>query len=185
MGFMVIDNKTGKPTEIDNIMKEEWTDQMAFQDCNFALVDDGDLILIDQSGNYICCPPERFSVKAYEQKKHLTKVDSYTERIEGFQIRKPSFFGDPPKNIPVMFDVVKWQTCEPRKVYSITEGKEILSSEFCFVVGRLVWEKEEDAFRFESIGLRWLESKPSEAVVAMIMGFAGEMRKRLKRRRNR
>lgn len=56
-------------------------------------------------------------------------------------------------------------------------GKPKKIDEYCFVVAELVWDEHEGDFEFASVGLRWLEEKPSERVVDMILEFAENRRK--------
>lgn len=35
-------------------------------------------------------------------------MKEYTERVEGYQIRDVLYFGKPPENAPIRFDIVKW-----------------------------------------------------------------------------
>ncbi len=96
---------------------------------------------------------------------------NYTERIDGFQIRDVVYIGLPPPNTPPQFDIVKWESCEPREVYDF-HGKKKMMSEYCYSVATLKWNTEEKSFSFQSVGLRWLEIKPSDAVKKMVMDFA-------------
>lgn len=114
-------------------------------------------------------------------------MKEYTERIEGFQIRDVVYFGKPPVNAPIRFDIVKWF---PEKnpyigtVYYSTENgwgsKVEMITEHCCSVGVLEWDSHEPQFVFRSVGLRWLEEKPSEAVINMILKFCEEKEKELK-----
>ena len=113
-------------------------------------------------------------------------MKEYTERIEGFQIRDISYFGKPPEDAPIRFDIVKWY---PEKnpyigtVYYSTENgwgsREEMITEHCYSVGFLEWDSHEPQFVFRSVGLRWLEEKPSEAVINMILKFCEEKEKEL------
>ena len=113
-------------------------------------------------------------------------MTEYTERVEGFQIRDVSYFGKPPIDAPIRFDVVKWF---PEKkpyigtVYRSTPigwtSTEELITEHCYSVGILEWNSHEPCFEFRSIGLRWLEEKPSEAVIDMILKFCEEKGKEI------
>lgn len=107
----------------------------------------------------------------------------YTERVNGFQITDPTYLGRPPKDTPIRYDIVKWvKYPEPVKAVVIEEGKskgiqEV--SEYCYVVGQLEWDKKDGGFDFRSIGMRWLEAKPDEAVVQMVLDFADQIGKQL------
>lgn len=81
----------------------------------------------------------------------------YTDRFQGFQIRDCNYIGKPPTDIPPTFDVVKWKQYEPTEVINFR-------TEYCYSVGRLVYDSKESCFDFESVGLRWLEEHPSEDV---------------------
>lgn len=111
----------------------------------------------------------------------------YTERIEGFQIRDVLYFGNPPKDAPIRFDIVKWFPEENPYigiVYRSTENgweaREEMITEHCYSVGLLEWDSHEPQFVFRSVGLRWLEEKPSEAVVNMILEFCEEKEKEIR-----
>lgn len=108
-------------------------------------------------------------------------MTEYTERIDGFQIRDVAYFGEPPADAPIQFDVVKWfPEKEPYvgTVYHSTPtgwiSKDELITEHCYSVGFLEWDSHEPQFVFRSVGLRWLEEKPSEAVINMILKFCKE-----------
>ena len=104
----------------------------------------------------------------------------YTKRIEGYQIRDVTYIGLPPKDTPPSYDIVKWAVADPPyEALDISTGKRKLVTEFCYSVGELVWNPKETCFEFESIGLRWLEEKPPEAVVDMILEFAEKKAKEL------
>ena len=107
---------------------------------------------------------------------------NYTERIEGYQIRDVTYIGLPPADTPPKYDIVKWVVVvadPPYEALNITTGKREMVTEYCYTVGTLVWNKKEPCFEFESCGLRWLEEKPSEAVVDMVWKFAEEKAKEL------
>lgn len=63
--FTVIDNKTGKYPDLWKIaQKEEWAKDLMYCDMDgFALLEDGNLILMDECGNYAFCPADRFTVE--------------------------------------------------------------------------------------------------------------------------
>lgn len=110
----------------------------------------------------------------------------YTERINGFQIADPTYIGLPPKDTPPTFDVIKWFKTDPHEVCSVVRDKDgrwktekTIKSEFCYVVGVIEWDQHEEDFLFRSIGLRWLEEKPTEAVVNMILKFCAEKEKEM------
>ena len=62
MTFKVIDNKTGKEPNLYKICREEWTDDLVTCDIDqFAVTEDGHLILMDDCGNFAYCPDGRFT----------------------------------------------------------------------------------------------------------------------------
>lgn len=63
--FKVIDNNTGKEADIGKIaLKEDWAKDLMYCDMQgFAILDDGNLILLDECGKFEYCPSERFSIK--------------------------------------------------------------------------------------------------------------------------
>lgn len=109
-------------------------------------------------------------------------VREYTPIVDGFQIRDiicvTSLNKYPEK--PKKFDVVKWEECEPLTVTDGETGEEKQITKYCYSVGNLEWDSKEPCFEFKSIGLRWLESKPSERVIDMIIGFCEMMKPVLK-----
>lgn len=64
MTFEVIDNKTGKEADLEDIaFNEEWARSLMHCDMQgFAITDEGDLIMLDECGNYEFCPQGRFTV---------------------------------------------------------------------------------------------------------------------------
>ena len=104
----------------------------------------------------------------------------YTDRVDGFQIADPTYIGLPPAGTPPTFDVVKWfQYDEPVRAIDMYSGEEKEVSEGCIVVAVLTWNRKEDSFDFRSILMRWLEEKPTEAVVRMVLDFAEQKGKEL------
>ena len=69
LSFIVIDTKTGKEANIGEIVQnEDWAKDLIWCDMEgFAINQDGNLILLDQCGNYAYCPYGRFEVKFEEQ----------------------------------------------------------------------------------------------------------------------
>ncbi len=63
--FTVIDNNTGKYPDLWEIaLKEEWAKGLVYCDMDgFAILEDGNLILMDECGNYAFCPGGRFTVE--------------------------------------------------------------------------------------------------------------------------
>lgn len=64
--FRVIDNKTGKEPDFDDIvLHEEWAYEsklVRYESEGFAITNNGDLIMLDECGNYEFCPQGRFTV---------------------------------------------------------------------------------------------------------------------------
>lgn len=62
--FRVIDNKTGKEPDLEDIaLNEEWAFRLIHCDMQgFAITDEGDLLMIDECGQYEECPEGRFAV---------------------------------------------------------------------------------------------------------------------------
>lgn len=114
-------------------------------------------------------------------------MKEYTERVDGFQIRDVCYFGQPPVDAPIRFDVVKWvQEKEPHfgtVLHSDENGRwysrEEWCTEYCYTVGTLEWNDHEPCFEFHSCGLRWLEAKPSDAVIDMVLKFCEEKEKEI------
>lgn len=98
-------------------------------------------------------------------------VREYTPIVDGFQIRDITYItalNKYPEN-PPKFDIVKWEEIDGET------GEERQITKYCYSVGRLEWNPKKPCFEFESIGLRWLESNPSERVIKMILGFCSMM----------
>lgn len=96
----------------------------------------------------------------------------YTERIDGFQIRDPCYLFGRPDDAPIMFDIVKWVQTKPREVTDLRTGRKKISTEYCYTVARLTWNKKEQCFEFSSIGMRWLCTELTKAVIDLILDFA-------------
>jgi hypothetical protein len=62
--FTVIDNKTGRYPDCEKIvLNEEWAKHLIYCDIDtFAITEDGGLILLDDCGNCVFCPADRFKV---------------------------------------------------------------------------------------------------------------------------
>lgn len=69
-------------------------------------------------------------------------------RFKQFEIRKPTFLGDPPTEdyYKYNFDLVKWDKGWDDK-------------EYCFSIGHLEWNRSELYFAFKSHGLRYLQHR--------------------------
>ena len=77
----------------------------------------------------------------------MTKV--YTDRWNGFQFQAPVYLDG--HHNPYQFSLVKWKTCEPFEA--------------------LIWDPKEEAFDFESCGLRYLEHR-IDGLEKFIINFA-------------
>ncbi len=62
--FTVIDNETGAYPDCEKIaLSEEWAKHLIYCDIDtFAVTEDGNLILLDDCGNFAFCPADRFTV---------------------------------------------------------------------------------------------------------------------------
>ena len=98
-------------------------------------------------------------------------VKEYTGRYKGFQIRDVSYLGEPPTDMPLTFDVVKWKSydipIEARDLFGNKITKTL--EEYCYSVGYLEYNAKEPCFEFKSCGLRWLEAHPDEDVEKWII----------------
>jgi len=60
----VLDRVTGEMADVDRISSEEWAKGLVYTNISgFALMQDGTLILTDECGNFVYCPPDRFEVE--------------------------------------------------------------------------------------------------------------------------
>ena len=64
MTFDVIDQKTGKYPDLEHISRtEKWAHNLIPCDMEgFCINADGNLLLMDECGNYAYCPTDRFQV---------------------------------------------------------------------------------------------------------------------------
>lgn len=99
-------------------------------------------------------------------------MTNYTKIIGGFQIRDVVYIGEPPKDEPIKFDIVKWVDCKPHEAIDFTTGRKCIVTRYCYSAAFLEWNLKEPCFEFKSVGLRWLRSGASEDVVKMILDFA-------------
>lgn len=62
--FEIIDPKTGEYPDLEQIaLTEDWAKNLVYCDMEgFCVNEDGNLILMDECGNYAYCPEERFMV---------------------------------------------------------------------------------------------------------------------------
>ena len=64
MTFNVIDTKTGEYPDLEHIVRtEEWAQNLIPCDMEgFCINEDENLLLMDECGNYVYCPEDRFQV---------------------------------------------------------------------------------------------------------------------------
>ncbi len=69
--FMVIDLQTGQEARIGDIARTEaWANGLLSVDMeSFAVQEDGTLILLDELGKYVYCPPDRFEIRHKPKEK--------------------------------------------------------------------------------------------------------------------
>lgn len=63
--FDVVDTTTGKYPDWERIAREEaWAKGLVYCDMDgIAIQEDGSLILLDECGNCVLCPPDRFEIR--------------------------------------------------------------------------------------------------------------------------
>ena len=63
--FDVVDTMTGKYPDWERIAREEaWAKRLVYCDMDgVAIREDGSLILLDECGNCVSCPPDRFEIR--------------------------------------------------------------------------------------------------------------------------
>lgn len=63
--FDVVDTTTGKYPDWERIAREEtWAKGLVYCDMDgIAIQEDGSLILLDECGNCVSCPPDRFEIR--------------------------------------------------------------------------------------------------------------------------
>ena len=116
---------------------------------------------------------------------------NYTERVENYQICDPTYLEDLHSNDfeaksdrALEFDVVKWYKLDkPTEMLSFNRAtktfKPEMIEECCYVVATLQWDESEDDFELHSIGMRFVEEKPSADVMQMILDFCNKKSKEL------
>ena len=64
MNFEIIDIKTNAYPNVEKIiLEEEWAKNLIYCDIEgFALTEDGNLVLMDECGNFVYCPNNRFYI---------------------------------------------------------------------------------------------------------------------------
>lgn len=63
--FDVVDTKTGQHPDWEHIARtEDWADGLVYCDIDgIAILEDGSLILLDECGNCVPCPRDRFEIR--------------------------------------------------------------------------------------------------------------------------
>lgn len=84
-------------------------------------------------------------------------VKVYTNKWNGFQFREPVYLDGHIE--PYEFDLVKWEETEPRNIIDGITDENKTSTEFCFSIGHLIWNPNEQDFYFESVGMRYFEHR--------------------------
>ena len=87
--FKVIDNNTGKEADIGKIaLKEDWAKSLMYCDMQgFAILDDGNLVLLDECRKFEYCPSERFSIK-FEDSVVLSREELSKALTDNFNMGK-------------------------------------------------------------------------------------------------
>ena len=100
-------------------------------------------------------------------------MNNYTERINGFQIRDPSYIpGFEPEEPSRSFDIVKWQQHPPYETMDLITGEKKTSTESCYSIGELKWNEHEQDFEFKSFGMRWLDADVPVEFCRVVKAFA-------------
>ena len=79
--FIVIDNKTGKEADAYQIaLREDWAKNLIYCDIEgFAILEEGNLVLLDECGGVVYCPNDRFTIRYIDKlipiKEIIDKVD--------------------------------------------------------------------------------------------------------------
>ena len=73
--FDVVDTKTGKYPDWERIAREEsWAKGLVYCDMDgIAIREDGSLILLDECGNCVSCPPDRFEIRRPPEGEEKTR----------------------------------------------------------------------------------------------------------------
>lgn len=103
---------------------------------------------------------------------------TYTDIVDGFQIKDVTYIGLPPKDTPPQYDIVRHVDCEPYEAIDMKTGKRQIYTHYVYSVARLEWDAHNGWWQFRSIGTRWLEEsdqkRVTDAVVSMILKFCEE-----------
>lgn len=82
VSFNVIDPKTREYPDLENIARTEgWARNLLPCDMEgFCINEDGNLLLMDECGNYAYCPPDRFQVdfefSVYSEEQFKNEMDN-------------------------------------------------------------------------------------------------------------
>lgn len=109
MKFKVIDKKTGKEADVEEIaLHEDWAKGLVYCDIEgFAITEDGELILADECGKFAYCPDGRFEVQF-----DADELDSWTPVGE----RLPEGKIDPMTNdFELVLCSTVWEVVRPYK----------------------------------------------------------------------
>ena len=101
---------------------------------------------------------------------------TYGEEWNGFQFRSPIYLDG--HFDPYKFDLVKWKEWKPSETTGYERDKEKVNSRYCFSIATLIWDKKEQTFEFESVGLRYLQHRV-DGLEDYILNFCEEMIKEL------
>ena len=101
---------------------------------------------------------------------------TYGEEWNGFQFRSPIYLDG--HFDPYKFDLVKWKDCDQHEVTEFTIGEKKIQTRYCFSIATLIWDKKEQTFEFESVGLRYLQHRV-DGLEEYILNFCEEMIKEL------
>lgn len=73
--FDVVDTTTGKYPDLELIaIVEPWANGLIYSDMDgIAIREDGSLILLDECGNCVSCPPDRFEIRRPPEGEEDTK----------------------------------------------------------------------------------------------------------------
>lgn len=86
-------------------------------------------------------------------------------KFKDFELRPPTFIvepDDPKRTWPYRIDIVKWCDCEPHEATDLKTGKKIMVSRYCYSIGDLKWNSDEQSWDFTSCGIRYLEDGTEE-----------------------
>lgn len=78
MTLNVIDKNTGMYPDVEKIaLTEEWAKGLIHCDIDsFAIKEDGSLVLMDECGNVVSCPPNRFDIVLEQEQADVVHQQS-------------------------------------------------------------------------------------------------------------